>query len=163
MRPENKWQHTSQSDEQLKQVAKDLYNNKIFSNLHLNEYDSLESHFMCMLFHAPQQPQKPQAKTDEDSIMNLRDSKIYNLIQLEKDLEQYEKDMADYPYELEDYQAWINDLGFIYEYYDSNQSPMAINGKPVFFSMRLMCKEDTKKMLEFYHQYKEIRETADNF
>lgn len=59
---------------------------------------------MCMLFIVPKQPQKPQAKTEEDSVMNLRDSKIYNLIQLEKDLEQYEKDMLDYPYELEDYQ-----------------------------------------------------------
>jgi hypothetical protein len=48
--------------------------------------------------------------------MNIRDSKIYNLIQLEKDQEQYDKDMADYPFEL-----------------------------------------------GFYHQYKEIRETADNF
>lgn len=163
MRPENKWIHITQPDEQLKQVAKDLYNNKIFSNLHINEHDTIESHFMCMLFIVPKQPQKPQAKTEEDSVMNLRDSKIYNLIQLEKDLEQYEKDMLDYPYELEDYQKWLNNLGFVYEYYGESQSPVSINDKPVFFSMRLMCKEDTKKMLEFYNQYKEIRETADNF
>lgn len=164
MRPENKWKHTSQSDEELKKIAKDLYNNEIFSNLHLNEYDSLESHFMCMLFMAPKQPQAPQAKSGENqSIIDRRDNKIYDLIQLQKDQEQYEKDMVDYPFELEDYQAWLKELGFIYEYYTAGQSPMAINGKPVFFSMRLMCKEDTKKMLEFYNQYKEIRETADNF
>jgi len=164
MRPENKWKHTSQSDEELKKVAKDLYNNEIFSNLHLNEYDSLESHFMCMLFMAPKEPQVPQPKSGENqSIIDTRDNKIYDLIQLQKDQEQYEKDMVDYPFELEDYQAWLKDLGFIYEYYTAGQSPMAINGKPVFFSMRLMCKEDTNKMLEFYHQYKEIRETADNF
>ena len=117
-----------------------------------------------MLFMAPKQPQAPQAKSGENqSIIDRRDNKIYDLIQLQKDQEQYEKDMVDYPFELEDYQAWLKELGFIYEYYTAGQSPMAINGKPVFFSMRLMCKEDTKKMLEFYNQYKEIRETADNF
>ena len=164
MRPENKWKHTSQSDEELKKITKDLYNNKIFSNLHLNEYDSLESHFMCMLFMGPKEPQKPQPKASEDQpIIEKRDNKIYDLIQLQKDQEQYEKDMADYPFELEDYQAWFNDLGFIYEYYGESQSPMAINGRPVFFSMRLLCKEDANKMLDFYHQYKEIREAADNF
>lgn len=164
MRPENKWKHISQSDEDLKKIAKDLYNNEIFTNLHLNEYDSLESHFMCMLFLAPQQPQEPKAKAKEDqSVIDLRDNKIYDLIQLQKDQEQYEKDMLDYPFELEDYDAWLKDLGLVYEYYSNNQSPMSVNGKPVFFSMRLMCKEDTRKMLEFYNQYKEIRETADNF
>jgi hypothetical protein len=109
----------------------------------------------------PPKYQSKNMKAWAKSAFNLKENlKIY-LGSL--DQEQYEKDMADYPFELEDYQAWLNDLGFIYEYYDSNQSPMAINGKPVFFSMRLMCKEDTKKMLEFYHQYKEIRETVDNF
>ena len=95
MRPENKWKHTSQSDEELKKVAKDLYNNEIFSNLHLNEYDSLESHFMCMLFMAPKEPQAPKAKSGENqSIIDRRDNKIYDLIQLQKDQEQYEKDMG---------------------------------------------------------------------
>lgn len=164
MRPENKWKHISQSDEDLKKVAKCLYNNEIFSNLHLREYDSIESHFMCMILMSPKEPQAPQAKSGENqSLVDRRDNKIYDLIQLQKDQEQYEKDMVDYPFELEDYDVWCKDTGFIYEYYSAGQSPMAINGKPVFFSMRIMCKEDTKKMLEFYDQYKEIRENADNF
>ena len=41
--------------------------------------------------------------------------------------------------------------------------PMAVNGKPTFFSGRFLNIEDTKKMFDYYNQYKEIREKADNF
>jgi hypothetical protein len=52
----------------------------------------------------------------------------------------------------------------VYEYFDSGQtSPMSVNGKPVFFSARFLNQDDTKKMFEYYEQYKSIREQADNF
>jgi hypothetical protein len=36
----------------------------------------------------------------------------------------------------------INNIGVIYEYYGKNQSPRSINGYPIFFSCRLLHKED---------------------
>jgi hypothetical protein len=164
MRPENKWKHASQTDEELKKVAIALYNNEIFSNKHLDKNDSLERHFMCMLFISPKKPVEPKEKSGENqSTIDKRDNKIYDLLQFQKDYTEYEKAMDEYPFELEDYNEWLNNIGFIYEYYNENQSPMSINGKPVFFSMKLMCKEDTKRMFDFYKKYKEIREEADKF
>jgi len=40
---------------------------------------------------------------------------------------------------------------------------MAINGRPIFMSLRMLNQDDTKKMFDYYDQYKEIREKADNF
>ncbi len=58
---------------------------------------------------------------------------------------------------------YSKDIGLVYEYLDAFTSPMAVNGKPVFFSARFLNREDTKKMFEFYEQYKVIREKADKF
>ena len=43
-KPENKWILSSKSDEDLKQIAKDLYNGLIFSDRHLSRHDRIESH-----------------------------------------------------------------------------------------------------------------------
>ena len=53
-KPENKWILQTKTDEELKQIAKDLYNGKIFSDRHLSQYDRIESHFMVILFMGPQ-------------------------------------------------------------------------------------------------------------
>ena len=45
---ENKWILHPKTDEELKEIAKDLYNGKIFSDRHLSQYDRIESHFMVM-------------------------------------------------------------------------------------------------------------------
>jgi len=85
------------------------------------------------------------------------------LLQREKDQKDYEKALEEYPQECKDYEEYSKNIGFVYEYLGENTSPMSVNGKPVFFSARFLSKSDTKKMFEFYEQYKSIRETADNF
>ena len=50
----------------------------------------------------------------------------------------------------------------VYEYLDK-AGPTGINGKPTFFSCRLLNKKDTEKMFTYYEQYKKIREEADKF
>lgn len=160
---ENKWTLPSQSDEELKKIAKDLYNGLIFSDRHLSSYDRIESHFMVLMFMGPKEPEPPKYPSDDVNIVGKRDNKIYDLIQREKDQEEYQKKLEEYPQECKDYEEYLKTIGFIYEYLDGNTSPMAVNGKPVFFSVRFLNKSDTEKMFTFYNQYKEIREKADNF
>jgi len=163
-KPENKWTLPDKTDEDLKQIAKDLYNNKIFSDRHLSSHDRIESHFMVILFMGPQKPEKPKYPSDDSNLQGSRDNKLYDLIQREAEQKEYERKLAEYPFELEYYKEYFKSIGMVYEYYDSGQtSPMSVNGKPVFFSARFLNQGDTKKMFEYYEQYKEIRQKSDNF
>jgi hypothetical protein len=160
---EKKWTLPSLEEDRLKQIAKDLYDNKIFCDRHLSEYDRIESHFMALLFMGPIKPEPPNYPSDNSDLQGSRDNKLYDLVQRDLDQKEYERKMLEYPKELEDYNEYTKSIGFIYEYLDSSTSPMTINGKPVFFSVRFLNHEDTKKMFEYYNQYKSIREQADNF
>lgn len=164
IKPENKWILPPKTDEELKQIAKDLYNNKIFCDKHLSKFDRIESHFMALVFMGPKKPDPPKYPSDDNDLQGSRDNKLYDLIQRETDQKEYEKKLAEYPYELEYYDEYLKNIGMIYEYWDSGQtSPMSVNGKPVFFSARFLSSSDTKKMFEYFEQYKEIREKADTF
>jgi hypothetical protein len=161
---ENKWILPNKTDDELKQIAKDLYNNKIFCDRHLSQYDRIESHFMVLIFMGPKKPEAPQYPSDDSNLQGSRDNKLYDLIQREQDQKDYEKALLQYPVEMEQYNEYLKTIGMVYEYWDSGQtSPMAVNGKPVFFSCRFLNLEDTKKMFEYFEQYKSIREQADNF
>jgi len=163
-KPENKWILPSKSDEDLKQIAKDFYNGLIFSDRHLSQHDRIESHFMVLLFMGPKKPEPPKYPSDGGDLASNRDNKLYDLVQRDDDQKEYERLLAEYPYELEYYNEYTKTIGFVYEYLDTpNRSPMAINGRPVFMSLRMLNQDDTKKMFDYYDQYKEIREKADNF
>ena len=163
-KPENKWILHPKTDEELKQIAKDLYNNKIFCDRHLSQYDRIESHFMVILFMGPKKPEPPTYPSDDSNLQGSRDNKLYDLVQRESDQKEYEKKLTEYPYELEYYNEYLKNIGMVYEYLDvGKNSPMCVNGKPVFFSSRFLNVEDTKKMFEYFEQYKSIREQADNF
>jgi hypothetical protein len=154
----NKWEWENLSDEILKGVAKDIYNQKIFTSNHLSEYDNIGSVFMAFIFMGG--IENDLEKTYEnDDIVRKRQKKLYNLNMLiERD--KYFEEKGTTAQGAHD--KWYSDIGIVYEYL-SEAGPMAINGKPTFLSMKLMNKEDSKKLWEFYEQYKEIRETADNF
>ena len=46
----------------------------------------------------------------------------------------------------------IDSIGLIYEYL-SEAGPRSINGQPQFFSLRLLDKEDTELMFQYYNKY----------
>jgi len=136
-----KWFWNPQTDDQLKKIAKDLYNNLIFTDRHCQEH-SLSLVFIPLMFMAPSAP-----SLSDDKVKN-RDSIIYKL--LEEDIEQ------------KYYKKFIENIGMVYEYI-SESGPRSINGNPIFYSFRLLSKIDCDKMLDFYDQYKELRELTDNF
>lgn len=151
----------SQSEDDLKKIAKDLYNGLIFCDRQCpNEIMSV---FMILLFMGPRQPEKPKYPNDPTSTENSRDNAIYDVIQRDADQKKYEEDMKWYETERKYFEeVQLKSIGFVYEYL-SEAGPMAVNGKPTFFSGRFLNIEDTKKMFDYYNQYKEIREKADNF
>lgn len=151
----------SQPDEDLKKIAKDLYNGLIFCDRQCP--NDIMSVFMVLLFMGPRQPESPKHPNDPNSVQNSRDNALYDVLQRDADQAKYEEDMKWYKVECKYYEeVQLKSIGLVYEYL-SERGPMAVNGKPTFFSLRLLNHDDTKKMFEYYEQYKEIREKADNF
>jgi hypothetical protein len=48
-------------------------------------------------------------------------------------------------------------IGLIYEYLSAS-GPMAVNGNPIFTSMRRLTKKQTEKMFEYYNEYHTLQE-----
>lgn len=136
----NEWKHVEHTDEELKQIAMDLYHNKIFSNFHIPQHSKylITSVFMPIIF-------MNHINWDTE---NTRENKIIRVM-----LEDLEKGFH------ERYQKYIDNVGMIYEEY-SKASPQAINGLPTFFSMKILSKNDTDKMWIFHDKYKELQDKA---
>ena len=77
---ENKWILPSQSDDELKTIAKDMYNNLIFSDKHLSQYDNVMSHFMVLMFMGPKEPEAPSYPSKDGDLQGQRDNKLLQRI-----------------------------------------------------------------------------------
>lgn len=150
----DKWSIADNRDDVfLKSLAKDIYNNKVFTSNHCRP-DEIMMVFMSFALMSPQPPKNP---FNTDTIEGNRNHVIWDL--LEKD--ELEKI---YDYEHEYFEAFRKNMGMIYEYMDSpNLSPTGINFLPCFYSFQYISVDDKKKLNDFYNQYKEIRELADEF
>jgi hypothetical protein len=134
--------HSERTDDELKTIAKDLYNQKIFSSSNIPQHSThlINSIFMVLMFLSPK-------VTWED---NSRMNKLIHIY-----LAHLEEDYA------KRYDTFINDIGFLYEYLDE-AGPMGINGFPMFYSCGILSKKDTERMWEFYEKYKELQEKIEN-
>lgn len=101
----------------LKQLAMDLYENKIFTDMHLGD----QGHMLGMVF-------------------------MPIVLGAFSDLSKEEVEER---------------VGMIYEYYDK-AGPRGINGFPCFVSFRILSPQQKVKMLEFYEQYKKLKEAFSN-
>jgi hypothetical protein len=128
----------SLTDDELKQIAKDIYNVDIYTDRHCQAHEITQSFMILMLM-------GPNGESSNDETSGKRDSKI-----LEREIEQ------------KYYNEYLNQIGLVYEYWDK-RSPMGINGKPIFMSCHFLSKEDTEKMFGFYETYIELRKNVDNF
>lgn len=158
----NKWVIPSHSDDDLKQIAKDIFNGKIYTDRHCNS-NEITQRFMVLLFMGPKKPEKPKHPNIPGTIENDRDNAIYDLIQLDKDIITYKENIKLYNIEKKVYQdEYLPSIGLIYEYMDQAGN-LSFNGGPMFMSLRLLNKADTEKMFGYYEQYKELRKNVDNF
>ena len=127
------WEHKETSDEDLKAIAKDLYEGKIFSDRHIDKHTSTYSVFMSFaLWDIYEKTEKEDPKLEADRLVSLEL----------------------YPIEKRD--EFINDIGLIYEYL-SKATPTSINGYPTFISHNLLSKKDTIKMFEYYEKYEKLK------
>ena len=78
----------SQSDDNIKQIAKDLYNGLIYTDRHCQGHEIM-SRFMPLMFMGPQSPVRPSYPNDNNSVENQRDNAIYDLIQRDSDQKKY--------------------------------------------------------------------------
>lgn len=105
------------TDEELKQIAKDLYAGKIFTDRHLKQHEMSMLNFVFM----------PLAFLNEKEKEEFRAT------------------------------AKAGQFGLIYEYIDK-ALPRSINGLPMFTSMRLLSKDDTEKVNEYYESVVKVME-----
>ena len=157
-----KWKLPKREDKELKQIAKDIYNNRIFTDRHLSKHDNIMSTFMVLVFMGPKEPEPPKYPSDKITKSGNRDNRIFDILDRDKAQKEYEEKLKEFPKEQEEYKKYLDNIGLIYEYYDKSGT-LSINGNPTFFSANFLDKEDTEKMFEYYETYKSIREKSDNF
>ena len=158
------WKHNILTEEELRKLVKDVYDTKIFTSLHLSEYDShlITSIFMPIVFmgNPPSPPSEPQLRKGKD-VREERKNKL-NCID---ETEQWKKEMEHYYNVI--YPEWeknekpkidkfMENIGMIYEK-KSKAGPRFINGYPMFMSCHIVSKSDTKKFLEMYKEYEQKR------
>jgi len=80
----------SKSDDDIKKIAKDLYNGLIYTDRHCREHEIM-SRFIPLMFTGPQPPVRPSYPNDNKSVENKRDNVIYDLIQRDSDQKEYKK------------------------------------------------------------------------
>lgn len=152
-----KWEWTDVPNDKLKEIAKDIYNNKIFTSAHIRG-NEIRSVFMGLMFLGGPDSDLISINENDDKVLKRR-KKLYN-INMMIEREKYFNKLGTTTNKA--YEDWINNIGLVYEYYNQ-AGPMSVNGYPTFFSMCLLNKQDAKKIWEYYEKYKEIREQADNF
>ena len=146
------YKHAEMTDEQLKQIAKDLYNGLIFCDRQIKDASMLGNYFMPLIFMAPKAPSHEKGS----DLKETRQKKI-EYLKVAKQLDR------EYERQCKEYDEFLENIGLVYEYYSNSQSPVSLNGLPMFFSCQIMSKKDAERMFEFYEKYKSIREMADDF
>ena len=138
----------SQTDDFLKELAKDIYNDKVFTAFMIPENQRahmIKMVFMPLLFMGPKHPYEENVDTAK-----MRDNKIWEILEEDEEREDYNKN-------------FVSSIGMVYEYYTAPTSGKGINGFPCFFSCKMINCEDTDKLRDFYDKYAEIRKQADIF
>lgn len=104
----------AKTDDELKQLARDLHAGRVFTDMHIREPDAehyarmVRMIFMPLVFMKQEQPEEM--------------SKL--------------------------------DLGMVYEYLD-RAGPRSCNGYPGFFSLQLLSRDDTDKVMEYVKKLEE--------
>lgn len=144
MKKNNTWTHTVHTDEQLKEIVRNVYDCKTFTSLQCKGNES--SVFMIMMFIG----NPPLAPDDSDNIRKNRKNKL-----------EYMNNCQIYEEETEIREDYIKNIGMLYEDY-SKAGPLSVNGYPTFFSCSILSIDDTKRFIDLYIRYEKLRVEFDN-
>ncbi len=158
----NKWKIESRTDEELKKIVIDIYDNKIFTDRHCESH-MIKNIFMPFLFMSPKEPESPSYPYSKSGVKEIRGNRLFDILHREELVKKHKEDMELYELEVKYYREhYITDIGMIYEYLDKS-SPTSINGYPIFMSFHLLNRKDSEKISEYYRKYSELRDGVDNF
>lgn len=145
------WEHHINTEEELKELVRAVYDCKVFTSLQCPDY-LIGSVFMVAMFMGapPTEPRFPEKTGD---IRKDRKNKILHL----DALEQWRKDMKEWEDDTTKREEYFKNIGMLYEYYGT-ELPRGINGYPMFMSCRIVSIEDTKRFREMYGKYEKMRE-----
>lgn len=144
MKKNNTWTHTVHTDEQLKEIVRNVYDCKTFTSLQCKGNES--SVFMIMMFIG----NPPLAPDDSNNIRKNRKNKL-----------EYMNNCQIYEEETEIREDYIKNIGMLYEDY-SKAGSLSVNGYPTFFSCSILSIDDTKRFIDLYIRYEKLREEFDN-
>lgn len=134
------WKHHQFTNEELKKLVSEVYDQKIFTSFHCDS-NTVTMVFMPILFLGA----RPSFPGKSDDIKIDRKNKLEHV-----------SEIIEYEEQTEIREEYINNIGMVYEYYDK-AGPRSINGYPIFMSMHILSKEDTKRFIEMYQKYEEMR------
>lgn len=159
-----KYKIRSYTDDELKNIAKDLYNGKILTSLQVPD-DLVNIIFMPIMFMGPKEPEYPKSKNSiNDPIAKEIDNVLFDLLDKDDAIKKYNKEISLFKKELEYYKTiYIKNIGIVFEYFSNSSGSVAINNYPIFYSCHFLSVNDKDNMLKFYEQYKVLRESIDNF
>jgi hypothetical protein len=152
------WKHIELTDNELKTLVKDVYDAKVFTSLHIREFDvnMLGMVFLPAFFinTPPTEPRFPEP------IGNIKTDRKNKLLHFD-DLENWKKEMKEWEDSTDEREIFLKNIGMFYEE-NSKAGPRSINGYPIFYSCKIVSRSDTKKFLEMYRKYEELREKFEN-
>lgn len=110
------------TDDELKKLAIDICNDKVFTSNHLRSNESIMSVFMPLMFIKKTYDDDRKGKIERVLFSDIED-KLFN--------------------------ENVNKILLVYEYYDK-QMPLSCNGLPIFASMSIISNLDDYKKLNGY-------------
>jgi hypothetical protein len=108
--------------------------------------------FMPLMF-LGSKPTKPSFPKQTGDIKVDRKNKILHFDRIEE----WKLDVKKWEEETEERESYINNIGMVYSNM-SDAMPRCINGYPMFMSMKIASKEDSKRFLDMYREYEKVRE-----
>lgn len=146
----------NKTEEELKKIAKDIFNDKVFTIFQIPEAQRAsmcKMVFMPLLFMGPSCPYQISSDDPNYKIYE-RENKIWEILHKDEEERQFKE-------------LYMPSIGLVYAYYvengNHNTSPRSINGFPIFTSCRFLNPEDTDKLRDYLDEYAKLRETIDNF
>lgn len=89
-----KYKIISYTDDELKNIAKDLYNGKILTSLQVPD-DLVNIIFMPIMFMGPKEPEYPKSKNSiNDPIAKERDNVLFDLLDKDDAIKKYNKEIS---------------------------------------------------------------------
>jgi len=141
------WKHKELTNDELKQLVRDVYDQKIFTSLQCDS-SNMSMIFMPSMFMG---------------VGPIEPSLVENNQINRKNKLQYIEDKLIHEKETPEREEYMKNIGMVYEYMDK-AGPRSVNGYPCFMSMQIVSYDDAQRFVEKYNSYvKKRKEFEDEF